>query len=222
MLAAGAIAAVVSVSGTLAASATEAPATFVADASSQPVPVAARTGDKPLLLTPAEQRAAKAKAAKAHAAAQARAKARATKLAHDHALAAARRAAAAVAKAEDDVRAKVVAMVRTELGHPYVWGAEGPGAFDCSGLTRYVWGRAAGRDIPHNAAEQFASLTHVDRSALKPGDLVFFFNNTEGHVGMYVGNGTMIDAQTPSTGVVAESLSDSWSTAHYSGAASLF
>ena len=84
-----------------------------------------------------------------------------------------------------------------QLGDPYVYAAAGPDSFDCSGLTMYAWA-AAGVSLPHNADAQYQSLPHVPIDALEPGDLVFFGSPIH-HVGMFVGNGTMIEA--PYTGV---------------------
>lgn len=80
-----------------------------------------------------------------------------------------------------------------QLGKPYRWGAAGPGAFDCSGLTQQAW-RAAGVGLPHNAAMQWKVVAHIPRSQLSPGDLVFYRNLN--HVGIYVGNGNIIHAPT--------------------------
>jgi peptidoglycan DL-endopeptidase CwlO len=79
------------------------------------------------------------------------------------------------------------------LGKPYVWAADGPGGYDCSGLTLAAW-RAAGVYLPHNAAMQWNALPHIRRSSLRPGDLVFY--SGLGHVGLYVGNGKIIHAPT--------------------------
>jgi len=79
-----------------------------------------------------------------------------------------------------------------ELGKPYSWGAEGPGAYDCSGLTMYAWGKA-GVELPHSSRMQFSSGRKVSRASLQPGDLVFAGTPIH-HVGMYVGNGNMIHA----------------------------
>lgn len=83
----------------------------------------------------------------------------------------------------------VIAEVRKQLGKPYVYGADGPGAFDCSGLVRYVFGHAVGRWLPHNAAAQYDVIRHIKRSDLEPGDLVF--QESGGypfHVGIYAGH----------------------------------
>lgn len=84
-----------------------------------------------------------------------------------------------------------------QLGKPYVWAADGPNSYDCSGLTMAAW-RAAGVSLPHNADMQWHALPHISRSSLRPGDLVFYYNL--GHVGIYVGNNQIIHA--PHTGDV--------------------
>ena len=84
------------------------------------------------------------------------------------------------------------------LGDPYVWGAAGPHAFDCSGLTMMAW-RAAGVSLPHNAAMQYNSIRHVPMSQLQPGDLVFYLGLN--HVGIYIGGGRIIDAPHPGSSV---------------------
>lgn len=99
--------------------------------------------------------------------------------------------------------ATAVAWAYREIGKPYVWGAAGPNSFDCSGLAQYVWGKA-GVYLQHYTGAQWHEGTHVDRSQLEPGDLVFFAYNTSDpstihHVGIYIGGGEMIDA--PYTGV---------------------
>ncbi len=95
-----------------------------------------------------------------------------------------------------------------ELGKPYQWGATGPNTFDCSGLTQYVW-RAAGVSIPRVAADQDAWSIPVPLSQLLPGDLVFFGKTDIHHVGIYIGDGLMINA--PHTGTVVQVSSIWWS-----------
>jgi peptidoglycan DL-endopeptidase CwlO len=77
------------------------------------------------------------------------------------------------------------------LGKPYQWAADGPGSYDCSGLTMAAW-RAAGVSLPHNAEMQWNALGHITRSSLRPGDLVFY--RSLGHVAIYVGNNQIIHA----------------------------
>jgi cell wall-associated NlpC family hydrolase len=80
-----------------------------------------------------------------------------------------------------------------QLGKPYQWGADGPDSYDCSGLTAAAW-RAAGVYLPHNAEMQYNALRHISRSALQPGDLVFY--SSLNHVGIYVGGNQIIHAPT--------------------------
>lgn len=95
-----------------------------------------------------------------------------------------------------------------ELGKPYVWGGTGPDTFDCSGLTQFVW-KAAGVSIPRVAADQDAWAIPVPLSDLLPGDLVFFGTTDIHHVGIYIGDGLMINA--PHTGTVVQVSSIWWS-----------
>jgi cell wall-associated NlpC family hydrolase len=95
-----------------------------------------------------------------------------------------------------------------ELGKPYVWAATGPNSFDCSGLTQFVW-RKAGVSIPRVAADQDAWTIPVPLSQLLPGDLVFFGKTDIHHVGIYIGDGLMINA--PHTGDVVRVSSIWWS-----------
>ncbi len=83
-----------------------------------------------------------------------------------------------------------------QIGDPYVYGAAGPDAFDCSGLTMYAWA-AAGVSLPHASSMQPSSGTPVAISDLMPGDLVFYYSPIS-HVGMYIGNGQIVHA--PHTG----------------------
>ena len=90
------------------------------------------------------------------------------------------------------VGAEALQAAITREGDPYVWGAAGPSAFDCSGLV--VWAYAQeGIALPHYTGDLWNSGMHVARSDLEPGDLVFFFPDIS-HVGIYVGDGLMIDA----------------------------
>lgn len=79
-----------------------------------------------------------------------------------------------------------------QIGKPYVWGAAGPNAYDCSGLTMAAWAKA-GVSLPHNAARQRSVTARVSRADLRPGDLVFYYADLH-HVGMYVGGGWVVHA----------------------------
>ncbi|MGW8450432.1 C40 family peptidase [Streptomyces niveus] len=82
-----------------------------------------------------------------------------------------------------------------QIGKPYVWGAEGPASFDCSGLTSEAW-RAAGKAIPRTSQEQWRLLPRVPVSQMRPGDLIIYHQDAS-HVGMYVGNGSIVHAPRP-------------------------
>ncbi|MET7977153.1 NlpC/P60 family protein [Streptomyces mirabilis] len=99
---------------------------------------------------------------------------------------------------------KALAFARTQVGKPYVWGATGPGSYDCSGLTQAAW-KAAGVDLPRTTWDQVNVGTTVPLSDIKPGDLVFFYDDIS-HVGLYVGNGMMIHAPKPGAYVREESI----------------
>jgi cell wall-associated NlpC family hydrolase len=79
-------------------------------------------------------------------------------------------------------------------GDPYVWGAAGPSAFDCSGLVLWAYAQE-GIHLAHFTGDQWNEGEHISRSQLQPGDLVFFFADIS-HVGIYIGDGLMVDAPT--------------------------
>ncbi|MEW2133364.1 NlpC/P60 family protein [Streptomyces sp. NPDC005435] len=95
--------------------------------------------------------------------------------------------------------AAAVAYAYRKLGSPYVWGATGPNAFDCSGLVQAAY-RSAGISLPRTTYAQINAGRRVSRSQLRPGDLVFFYSGVS-HVGLYIGNGKMIHAPNPSAPV---------------------
>ncbi len=89
-----------------------------------------------------------------------------------------------------------VSAAQTQLGVPYRFAASVPGvAMDCSGLTKYAWGRA-GVYLPHQSRQQFASTPHVPEAQAQPGDLIFYHSPIS-HVGIYIGGGSMIHATQP-------------------------
>ncbi|GAA1152606.1 C40 family peptidase [Nocardioides aquiterrae] len=95
--------------------------------------------------------------------------------------------------------AAAVSYAMAQVGKAYVYGAAGPNAFDCSGLTMMAWAQA-GVSLPHSSSAQYSSGPHVAESDLQPGDLVFYYSPIS-HVGMYIGNGLIVNAENPSSGV---------------------
>lgn len=95
--------------------------------------------------------------------------------------------------------AAAVGYALAQVGDSYVYGAAGPSAFDCSGLTMMAWAQA-GVGLPHSSTAQFGSAVHVSSGDLQPGDLVFYYSPIS-HVAIYIGNGLIVDAANPGTGV---------------------
>ena len=91
-------------------------------------------------------------------------------------------------------------------GKPYVWGAEGPDAFDCSGLVKYALEKAFGKSFPHYSGDQYAMSRGVKDPQI--GDLVFFGPGGRNHVGVYAGNGQVWSAMSPSSGIGMANVSD--------------
>ena len=89
------------------------------------------------------------------------------------------------------------------IGKPYVYAADGPDGYDCSGLTKAAW-RAAGKSLSHNAAMQWDEVAHIGKGSLQPGDLVFY--SGLGHVALYVGSGKVIHAPRPGERVTLASV----------------
>ncbi|MGL5312817.1 MAG: SH3 domain-containing protein [Peptostreptococcaceae bacterium] len=110
---------------------------------------------------------------------------------------------------------KVLSYAKTLLGKPYVWGAEGPNSFDCSGYTQYVLKKSVGVSIPRVSRDQSKYGQSVSRSNLQPGDLVFF--DTDGsnngyvsHCGIYMGNGEFIHASSSGGKVIISNMSSGY------------
>jgi hypothetical protein len=110
----------------------------------------------------------------------------------------------------------IVAAVEKFAGDSYVYGAAGPSSFDCSGLVQYTLQKLGVNNVPRTSEAQWAWSNHVDKSQLQPGDLVFAQfpgdNASPGHVGVYTGNGQVLSAEDPESGVGYSSL-DSWGSA---------
>jgi cell wall-associated NlpC family hydrolase len=90
------------------------------------------------------------------------------------------------------IGAQALRWALSRRGDPYVWGAAGPNSFDCSGLVLWAYAKV-GISLPHFTGDQWQMGVHVGRNQLQPGDLVFFYADI-GHVGLYIGNGLMVDA----------------------------
>ena len=113
---------------------------------------------------------------------------------------------------------KVISLAKSLLGKSYVWGAQGPSTFDCSGFTYYVFKNAANITLPRVSQDQSTYGTYVSKSNLKVGDLVFFDTNgandgNVSHVGIYLGNNQFIHASSSKGKVVISEMSS-----YYSGA----
>lgn len=105
----------------------------------------------------------------------------------------------------NEAAAQVIAFARAQLGKPYQWGATGPGAYDCSGLTQAAYA-SAGIAIPRTAADQWHHQPHIPHGQQQPGDLVFFITDgtpaDPGHVAIVLDNTHMIAA--PHTGTTIQ------------------
>jgi cell wall-associated NlpC family hydrolase len=112
------------------------------------------------------------------------------------------------------VSARAVSFARAQLGKPYVYGATGPGTYDCSGLTQAAW-RAAGVSIPRTSQAQWSGLARVPASAVQPGDLVVY--NGAQHVALYIGNGQIIEAPRPGKVVQTAPWRSGWYGSHFTG-----
>ena len=153
----------------------------------------------------AQARAEARAAARARAEAKARAEAQASRSADRTAPAAASTTPTTAAPASGRAAA-AVSYAMAQVGKAYVWGAAGPSSFDCSGLTMAAWGQA-GVSLPHSSSAQMGSGTPVSESQLQPGDLVFYYSPVS-HVGMYIGNGKIVNALNPSVGVKISGVND--------------
>jgi len=119
--------------------------------------------------------------------------------------------------------AAIVPLARTELGMPYIWGGASPQtSFDCSGLVQWVYAQV-GINLPRTAQDQYNATLRVLPDQLQPGDTVYFANTYRSdvpitHVGIYIGNGLMIDAPAEGEVVQIASVFTGFWGAHYAGA----
>ena len=120
-------------------------------------------------------------------------------------------ASAEAARAEvADMREQILTVARKQLGDPYRAGGAGPHSFDCGGFTQFVFKRALGMDIARTSWGQYEQVERVKTKDALPGDLVFFFEGGAHHVGIYLGNGKMIDAPRPGKSISVNPISGSW------------
>ncbi len=104
-----------------------------------------------------------------------------------------------------------------QVGSSYVYGGSSPNTgFDCSGLTSWSWA-AAGVSLPRTATDQYWATTRVTRSELQPGDLIFYGTSTSNivHVTIYVGNGLMVSASNPNSGVEEANVDQWWTSMRF-------
>jgi cell wall-associated NlpC family hydrolase len=160
----------------------------------------AKAAEAKQLLETLEQRAAAREASRAEARAAARASSPAASSEPPPP------AAPATSAPASGRAAAAVRYAMAQVGKSYVYGAAGPSSFDCSGLTMMAWAQA-GVSLPHSSSAQMGSGTPVSQSELQPGDLVFYYSPVS-HVGMYIGNGQIVNALNPGAGVAVSGVND--------------
>ncbi|HEX5016189.1 MAG TPA: NlpC/P60 family protein [Actinomycetes bacterium] len=107
----------------------------------------------------------------------------------------------------------IMRVARNQKGDPYVYGAAGPGAFDCSGLTMFVYRKAAGISMQHSASAQSRRGDRIPRKAARPGDLVFMYDGGGVyHAAIYAGKGDIIHASRPGTNVKRDPI---WTSRYF-------
>jgi hypothetical protein len=113
-----------------------------------------------------------------------------------------------------DQAAIAVAAALAQVGEPYTYDAHPPDTWDCSKLTAWAWGQA-GVSLTAYSYDQANEVRHISTSELRPGDLLFYFNDAH-HVAMYIGGGQIVEAASPSRGVQVTDAWNNWSSAHFS------
>lgn len=101
------------------------------------------------------------------------------------------------ARPGSEAASEAIAFAAAQVGKRYCWGGSGPSCYDCSGLVQAAW-RSAGARLPRTSDAQGRALVEVPRDQVAPGDILWW----RGHVGLYIGNGEMIDAYHSGAGVV--------------------
>ncbi|MCR8745422.1 C40 family peptidase [Romboutsia lituseburensis] len=111
----------------------------------------------------------------------------------------------------------IISAANRQLGKPYVWGAEGPNSFDCSGFTSYVYRNGGNISIPRTSRQQATAGIRIERQNLQAGDLIFFNTSGSGisHVGMYIGDSKFIHASTNERKVRVDKLTSSYYSGKY-------
>lgn len=94
-----------------------------------------------------------------------------------------------------DAAGRALRFAYQQIGKAYRWAAAGPDAYDCSGLVLAAW-RTAGVNLPHSSVLMWATVPHIGRDQLRPGDLVFYYHDIH-HVALYAGEGRIIEAPAP-------------------------
>lgn len=101
----------------------------------------------------------------------------------------------------------IVSLAKQQVGKPYIWGGVGPDNYDCSGLVQYVYGQAAGVNMPRVTTDQVRVGQTIPMDQLEPGDLIYWGSTTSPyHVAIYVGNNQYVSAATPEQGVILQNL----------------
>ena len=119
--------------------------------------------------------------------------------------------------AREVIRQQVADLATRQLGDAYRSGAEGPDAFDCSGLTLFAW-QSAGVQLTHYSAGQYQQVKRIRPEAAMPGDLVFYLSGGARHVGVYVGDGMLVHASDYGVGVIRTPVRGTpWTNAHFTG-----
>ena len=128
-----------------------------------------------------------------------------------------RRDMAARMAAEQSIRDQVVARAMAQVGDDYASGAEGPNAFDCSGLVVYAW-RSVGVELEHYSYAQYKATQRIALKDAVPGDLAFYFENGAHHVSIYIGDGKVVQASDYGIGVITGTVKGSaWTKEHFTG-----
>jgi cell wall-associated NlpC family hydrolase len=108
---------------------------------------------------------------------------------------------------------RIMKIARAQKGDPYVYGASGPSAFDCSGLTQYVYKQATGKSLQHSASAQSRKGDRVSRKQARPGDLVFMYDSGGVyHASIYAGKGKIVHASRPGTNVKTDPI---WTNSNF-------